>query len=243
MYPEICQIGPFTIYSYGLMLALAFTIGSFLAGFQARKEKINPEIIFNLCFLALVAGVIGARLFYVIENLRFYLKNPWEILVLQHGGLSWFGGLILGFFSSLLYIKRKKLPVYKILDLIIPFVALGQALGRIGCLLNGCCFGKESSWGLYFFVHKATLIPTQLYSSLLLICIFIILRFLQDKPHKEGEVFFTYLLLYSLKRFFIEFWRADNPVIFWGLTLFQILSVIGFFLAMIELVLLKIKKA
>ncbi|MDD5596279.1 MAG: prolipoprotein diacylglyceryl transferase [Candidatus Omnitrophica bacterium] len=228
MLPEICRIGPFTIYSYGLMLAIAFVIGSGLAGIEAKKRNINREVILNLCFLALVSGIIGARLFYVLENYQFYFKYPGEIFILQHGGLSWFGGLILGFLASLLYMKKKKLSVYQILDLLAPFIALGQAFGRVGCLLNGCCFGKTG-------------VPVQIYSSAILLGIFLILRVLQDRPHKEGEIFFFYLLLYSLKRFFIEFWRIDNPVVFWNLTLFQLLSIGLFFLALIKLVSLKRK--
>ena len=159
--------------------------------------------------------------------------------MLQLGGLSWFGGLILGFLSGTVYLKKKKLSVYRILDLMSPFVALGQAIGRIGCLLNGCCFGKISKFGLYFPVHKLVLIPTQICSSLALVFIFIILRFLQDRPHKEGEIFFAYLLFYSIKRFFIEFWRADNEIILFGLTLFQLMSIAVFCLAIWEILLIK----
>jgi phosphatidylglycerol:prolipoprotein diacylglycerol transferase len=137
------------------------------------------------------------------------------------------------------YVKNKKLPLLKILDLMIPFVALAQAIGRIGCLLNGCCFGKISEFGLYFPVHHQILVPTQLYSSLILIFIFIVLRILQEKPHKQGQVFFAYLVLYSLKRFFIEFWRADNPILIFNLTLFQILSIALFCFALLGLLLLK----
>ena len=237
MYPEIYQIGPFTIYSYGSMLVLAFLISSALARSQARRQNINPGIIFNLAFIVFIWGILGARLLYVIENINYYLKNPSETIMLQHGGLSWFGGLILGVVSGIIYLKRKNLKVYTILDLVIPFVAIAQAIGRIGCLLNGCCFGKISKFGLYFDTHKLILIPTQIYSSLILIFIFIILRFLQDRPHREGNIFFTYLLLYSVKRFFIEFWRADNEVIFFRLTLFQIISIVIFCLALIKLAL------
>lgn len=239
MYPEICKLGPFTIYSYGLMLVLAFLVSSTLACIQAKRQNINPETIFNLSFIVFISGVIGARLFYIIENMDYYIKNLLEIFMLQRGGLSWFGGLLLGVFVGILYLKRKKIPVYKILDLVIPFVALGQAIGRIGCLLNGCCFGKESGFGIYFTLHQKILIPTQAYSSLILIFIFVFLRFLQYKSHKDGEIFFLYLVLYSIKRFFIEFWRADNTVIFSGLTLFQVLSIIILLLSLIKLFLIK----
>lgn len=238
MHPIICQIGPFTIYSYGLMLVIAFVVVSKLVCFHAKRQGINPDIIFNFLFLVLIMGIAGARIFYITENLTYYLKNPWEIIMLQHGGLSWFGGLFLGFIYSIIYLKKNKLAPYKIFDLIIPFLVLGQAIGRIGCLFNGCCFGKISGkFGLYFESQGLMLIPTQIYSALLLILIFIILRLLQNRPHRDGQIFFTYLLLYSAKRFFIEFWRADNTIILFGLTLFQFLSAIIFSAAFLWLLL------
>lgn len=221
MYPEICRIGPFTIYSYGLMLVTAFLVATFLACIQAKKEHVSPDIILNLTFGAFVSGIAGARLFYVAENLPHYLANPAEIIMFQRGGLSWFGGLISGVAFSIFYIKWKKLPVYRILDLVSPFVALAQGIGRIGCFLNGCCFGDELA-----------LIPIQLYSSLALIAIYVILRILQEKPHRPGEIFYAYLLLYSVKRFIVEFWRKDNPSIFHGLTLFHFLSLALFLTAL-----------
>jgi phosphatidylglycerol:prolipoprotein diacylglycerol transferase len=225
MHPIICQIGPITLYSYGLALVVAFVAGSTLAGIQAKKQNMDSQVVLNMAFLVFISGIIGARIFYVIENASYYIKNPQEIIMLQRGGLSWFGGLISGILSGIAYLKKKKLPVYKTLDLIVPFLALAQAIGRIGCLLNGCCFGR-------------TLIPIQIYSSLALIFIFMFLRFLQDRPHRGGTIFFAYLLLYSVKRFFLEFWRADNEVIFLGLTLFQIIGIAIFFLALSNLALI-----
>jgi len=235
MYPEICKIGPFTVYSYGLMLVLAFLVSSKLASIKARAEHLSQDTILNFAFIVFLCGIIGSRLFYVIENAKFYIKNPVDIIKLQEGGLSWFGGLALGGIAGFTYLKNRKLPIYKVLDLIAPFAALGQAIGRIGCLLNGCCFGKASEFGIYFPVHGLVLIPTQLYSSLALIFIFIVLRFLQDRPHRQGGIFYAYLLLYSLKRFFIELWRADATEIFLGLTLFQVISILVFFFACIGL--------
>lgn len=228
MHPTICQIGPFTVYSYGLMLALAFLASSTLACRQAKRQQINPEIIFNLAVIVSIFGVIGARLLYVLENIAHYMANPLEVIMLHRGGLSWFGGLLLGIISGAVYLKQKKLRIYQILDLVAPYIALGQAIGRIGCLLNGCCFGLAFGF-----------MPTQIASSLMLISIFIILRFLQLRPHQEGKIFFSYLLLYSLKRFFIEFWRQDNEIIFLNLTLFQMLSALAFVVALYGLVFIK----
>lgn len=243
MYPELFKIGPFTVYSYGLMLVAAFLVSSALAKAQAKKEKIDPDSTFNLLFTVFISGIIGARLFYIVENINYYITNPAEIIMMQHGGLSWFGGLICGVLSGGIYSKRRNLPIYKVLDLVAPFVALGQSIGRIGCLLNGCCFGRITDFGVYFPVHRSVLIPTQAYSSLAMVFIFIFLRFLQERPHREGRIFFTYLLLYSLKRFLIEFWRADNARIFLGLSLFQLISAGIFFLSAGNLIsIAKIKK-
>jgi phosphatidylglycerol:prolipoprotein diacylglycerol transferase len=241
MHPTLCTIGPFTIYSYGLLLAVAFIVGQYLAGMQARKEGLNPEIIFNFLFLSVICGIAGARIFYVLENIRYYLNEPFEIVMFQRGGLSWFGGLILGVSGGILYLKKKNMPVCRTLDLVVPFLALAQAIGRIGCLLNGCCYGKPAGWGFYFSNSSQILIPAQAYSTLSLILIFFLLRLMQERPHKNGEVFTAYLILYSLKRFFIEFWRGDNPVLLWGLTLFQIISAVVFLLALVKLALVKYK--
>lgn len=243
MYPEICKIGPLAVYSYGLMLVIAFTVSALLASRYAKKKGFDPDVIFNLCFVIFIFGIIGARLFYVFNNFSYYSKNPLEIIMLQKGGLAWFGGLTLGICSGVYYLKLKKLAIYKTADFIVPFLALGQAIGRLGCFLNGCCFGKESIHGIYFPVHQARLIPTQLYSSLFLVIMFIILRRLQERPHKEGQIFFTYLLFYATKRFFIEFWRADSPIFLSGLTLFQLISICVFILAAVKLYLIKTSKA
>ncbi len=238
MHPIICTIGPFSVYSYGFMLVVAFSLSSWLARQEAKRQRVNPETIFNFLFEVFIFGVIGARIFYVIENMGYYSKNLLEIIMLQYGGLSWFGGLIMGAVSGIIYLRKKRLGVYSILDLVSPFVVLGQALGRIGCLLNGCCFGKVSSYGIYFEVHKLVLLPTQIYSAVILLIIFIVLRLLQNKTRPAGMIFFTYLFLYSIKRFFIEFWRADNPVILSGLTLFQILSILVFCVSSVKLILI-----
>lgn len=235
MHSVICKIGPFTAYSYGLMLVLAFMVSLKLATLQAKRENVGAGIIFNFSFIVFISGIIGARLFYIIENLSYYAKQPIEIIMLQEGGLSWFGGLIFGVIFGIAYLKKRNLSIYRIFDLCVPYVSLAQAIGRIGCLLNGCCFGKVSKFGIYFPAHEAVLIPTQLYSSLILILIFIILRLLQDRPHRQGQIFFVYLLVYSIKRFFIEFWRADNEIIFLRFSLFQIISIIIFCLSLLKL--------
>ncbi|MEI6831616.1 MAG: prolipoprotein diacylglyceryl transferase [Candidatus Omnitrophota bacterium] len=236
MLPEICHIGPFTIYSYGVMLVLAFFTATSLCSAQARREKMDPDLIFNLLFIIFISGIIGCRVFYVLLNFSYYLRNPLEIIMLQHGGMAWFGGLIFGSISGFLFIKRNKLDFLKIADLVVPFVALGQSIGRIGCLLNGCCFGRESQWGVYSEVFGKVLIPTQLYSSLLLLLIFCLLRLMQNNKHLPGLILYSYLFFYSLKRLFIEFLRNDSPRIIFGLTLFQLLSTAVFIFSLLRII-------
>jgi len=236
MLPEICQIGPFTIYSYGLMLVLAFFVSAYLASRQAAKAQVDTDKIFNLCFLVFIFGIIGSRVFYVINNFGFYLQHPLEIIMLQHGGMAIFGGIIFGSIAGFVFIKRHQMPLFESLDLLVPFIVLGQAIGRIGCFLNGCCYGKASVFGLYSPVHGQVLIPTQLYSSLLLFLIFFILRFMQERKHLPGQIIYSYFFFYSLKRFFIEFFRNDSPKIFHGLTIFQLLSIAMFLFSLLMII-------
>ncbi|MFH1202645.1 MAG: prolipoprotein diacylglyceryl transferase [Candidatus Omnitrophota bacterium] len=228
MCPVLLKIGPLTIYSYGLMLALAFFAATYLASRAARIKGISPDLITDFCFWVLISGIVGARLFYVLLNLDYYFDNPLEIIMLSHGGLAWYGGLVFAIGTGIFYLKIHKQNFALILDLIIPYVALGEAMGRIGCLLNGCCYGKAASWGLYFPVHKAVLIPTQLYSSIILLIIFLILRKIQIKTNKQLIVFFSYLIMHSIGRFFIEFLRADSKPLFLNLTIFQYMSIFVF---------------
>jgi phosphatidylglycerol:prolipoprotein diacylglycerol transferase len=237
MHPIILKLGPLTIYSYGLMLVLAFSIATLLVSLQGKREGLSLEFFLNLSFIILVSGVLGARILYIILNVKFYLNNPMQIIMLNRGGLVWFGGFIAGSSSCIVYLKYKGLDVYKICDLVIPYVALGQAIGRIGCFLNGCCYGKENlRFGLYFPIHDATLIPTQLYSSLALLVIYIILRISQAQAHRRGVIFYLYIFLYSLWRFFIEFFRGDSRLFISNLSIFQIISVALFILSVVMLI-------
>lgn len=223
MYPILLKLGPITIYSYGFFLALAFFVASILAEKAAKKRGITPQFISNLCLLCLISGVIGARIFFITLNLSFFKENPREIIMLQHGGLVWYGGLISALISALIYIKIKKQPLLATLDLMAPYLALAQAIGRLGCFLNGCCYGKFlPKWHITY--------PTQIISSLTMFFAFLILRAWHTRNLKSGSIFLAYLAIYSGKRFFTEFLRGDSPAIFLGLTIFQIIS-IGIFIA------------
>ncbi len=229
MYPLIGHWGPFTLYSFGLMLAVAVIVSSVLLSRDAKAFGISQEIIFDFVFWVILGGIFGARIFFIILNFSDFAANPREIIMITNGGLAWQGGLILGGLSGLFFVRRKKLPLSLMLDLCAPYLALGQAIGRIGCFLNGCCYGKHASWGIYFPVHQSRLQPTQLYDTVMLGMIFFFLKALQKKSLIGGQVFAAYLMLASLERFINEFFRADHVNTVVGLSIFQIVSVGVFF--------------
>jgi len=221
MYPTICYIGPVPLRSFGLLLAMAILTCYIFLKSDAKEQGIESHIILDLIFATVVGGLIGARLFFVLLNYSYFLENPLEIFFVAQGGLAWQGGLILGCLSGVWFVKRKHLKLSLILDLVAPYLALGQAIGRIGCFLNGCCHGRAVSWGIYFPNFDAHLHPTQLYSSGGLFVIFLLLKGYQKNTPFAGGVFVLYLILAAFWRIIVEFFRADHYVLFLGLSVFQ----------------------
>lgn len=230
MYPILFQFGPFKVYSYGLMVALACIVSTYLAKFEALRQDIPPEKILNLSLCLVISGILGARMLYILQNLKFYLKYPQEIIMLHKGGLSFYGGFILAAICATIFLKREHLPVFKTFDVVSPYLALAQAIGRIGCLLNGCCYGTptSSNFCVYFPGQDFGRHPVQIYTSLNLLLIFIILRIAQVKIRRRnkisGQVFLLYCLLYSALRFFMEYLRGDNLPVLANFTIHQFIS-------------------
>jgi len=234
MHPVLFKLGPLTIYSYGVMVALGFIIALTLARCEAgRIGKIEPAKVIDLGFYLLLSGIIGARITYVLLNIKEYLNNPLEIFMLSHGGLVFYGGFVCSVLTAGFLLKKWKISFWRMADLLAPYLALGHSIGRIGCFLNGCCYGRKTSLplGMNFPDLPGSVHPTQLYSSLILLCIFLILRFLQPRFTRDGRIFLLYICLYSGLRFFIEFLRGDNPAVLFSLTFSQVLSALLFFTA------------
>lgn len=228
MLPKICSIGPLTIYSYGLMMAISVITCFLFLKKDARAVGISSDVISDFVFWTLIFGLLGGRIFYVVLNLDFFLGNPWEIIMIQHGGLAWQGGFLFGLLAAIFFVKKQSLSFFQIADLSAPYLALGEAIGRIGCFLNGCCYGQEFSKGIYFPVYHAYLYPTQLYSfGGLLICFFILKKF-QSVKKVEGQTFALYLILGSIVRFIVQFYRADYQPIIFGLGIFQVICLLMF---------------
>lgn len=227
MLPVLYKCPFFTVYTYGVFVALAFLVSSFLLMKEARQKKLNENTIYDLCIFLLISGIISARLFYVFLNWGEFKTDLIEIAMLQHGGLVWFGGLVGAAAFGFVFMVLKKIPLFSTLDLFAPYVILGQAIGRIGCFFNGCCYGRESEWGIYFPVHHATLFPAQLLDCLTLIIVFLVLRSMRAR--RAGEIFSYYLMLASLQRFLMEYARNDPRPFYFNLSIFQWISIGLFF--------------
>ncbi len=224
MYPKILDIGPVTVHSYGLLLALAFIAGIWLASSLARKEGLNPDSIWNMGLIIIFSALVGAKVLLFLSDFSYYSQNPREIFslsTLRSTGV-YYGGLLLALAASAWYLRRAKLPAWKVADLCAPGIALGQAIGRLGCLSAGCCYGKPTTlpWGITFTSQYAfdnvgvplniPLHPTQLYESISTFLLFIYLMWRLRKNHFTGQIILEYLFIYAGLRFIIEFFRDDE---------------------------------
>jgi len=195
---------------------MAVLIAVFGIGRQLRKEGYEPEIAIDLILLSVIFGIIGGRFAYIVTyEWADFLRDPWMVLSIREGGIQglvWYGSLVGGVIPFLLYLRKKKLAVWPIADIFAPFVALGYALVRIGCFLEGCCYGRvTSSWlGLVFpTVDSFSRYPTQLFSSFLNLILFLILIWLYPRRRFPGQVFIVYLIGYSVYRFIVEYFRES----------------------------------
>jgi len=226
MHPVICEFGPFTVYTYGVMVALAFIVSTLLMMKNAGLAGFPKDKVVDLMTVILVSGIIGARLLHVLANFDIYRENIFEIFMITKGGLAFHGGLIAAFAAGITFLKLNKIPVFSAGDLLAPYIALGQAIGRMGCFLNGCCYGAASdkiTFGVSF-QDGVLRYPTQLYESALLLAVYAVTRAMLQKRYLKGDLFFIYLFLYSAGRFFIEYFRGDVGRPLCGLTLAQGIS-------------------
>jgi len=233
MHPILFSIGHITIYSYGIMFATAFAIGIYLAQRKAACSGIDTKVIMDIGVYLLISSLVGARLFYVMDNLEWYIRHPVEI-VFSRTGFVFYGGFIFAVITMLCYLRKYKLSVLKIADIFGPSVAIGEAIGRIGCFLHGCCYGHPTNlpFGVYFpegapatqFFGHIAVHPTQIYLSIAGIIVFIILTMV--KPGFNGKICSLYLILHALFRFGIEYLRGDSASIFLGFNGAQLISVL-----------------
>ena len=245
MYPILLSIGSFKLYTYGLFVAFGFLAAMWISKRLARPYQIHPESITDVYFVILISSIIGARALYVFITFDTFRGNPMDMFKIWNGGLVFFGGFCAAVIGTLICIRLKKLPLWQTADIIAPGIALGHAVGRVGCLFAGCCHGKtcDLPWAVQFS-HPESLAPlgvllhpTQIYSVLSNLGIFCVLIWLFKRKKFHGMVFLVYVMLYSFLRAIIEFFRGD----FRGDFFFEFISMsqgIGLSVSILALILL-----
>jgi phosphatidylglycerol---prolipoprotein diacylglyceryl transferase len=238
LHPNAFNLGPLVIHWYGVMVALAFLAGLWTASRRALLTGIAGEKIMDLGPWLIGGAIVGARIFYVASYWNTLVEEPlfpqapWtEIFMVQRGGLVFYGGLVGASLACLIYARVRALPLWKMADILAPSIALGSVFGRVGCLLNGCCFGRVCSlpWAIQFpnqspvwkqhylsgLVGKleasAPVHPTQIYDALLNLGLYLGLALLYRRKRFDGQVFATYLIGYAVTRSFVEIFRGDYP--------------------------------
>ncbi len=232
MHPVLFKIGSISIYSWGFMLALAVLVSIYGVGKLFEREGYDKEKVIDLVLVLVVAGVIGSRLAYIlVYEWATFITNPLSFFSLGTGGIAgliWYGGLVGGAIPFFIYIYKNDWSFWRVADMLAPYIALGYALVRIGCFLNGCCYGDitNSVCGVVFpYVDAFARHPTQLYSSLINVVLFGFLIWFYPRRRFAGQVFIYYLIGYSVYRFIIEFFR-ESLIMYGPITLGQVYTLI-----------------
>ncbi len=213
------EMGPFVVTWYGLFVASGFWLGAWTAARRAPKAGLSPNVVWDLLWVLIVAGIIGARALYVVTYWRRDFHNqPWsEIFMVQHGGLVFHGGFVAATLAGLAWSTWKRLPTWTLADVLAPGIALGHAVGRIGCFINGCCYGRvcDLPWAVrYPAVHEShgvPIHPTQIYEAVLSGLLALGLAWGFSRRRFEGQIFALYLVGYGSARGFVECFRGDYP--------------------------------
>jgi phosphatidylglycerol:prolipoprotein diacylglycerol transferase len=223
MYPRLFELGPITVYTYGVLLAAAYLLGLKFAMVRAKAIGLDAVRVLDLGIYIIISALIGAKLLLLVTDFRSFRADPRELLTLARSGGVFYGGLILAVIVALWYIRRAGLPLWTTCDVFAPGIALGHVVGRFGCFFAGCCYGKPTTlpWGITFTDPFAAanvgtplgvhLHPTQLYEAGAegLILLGLLLTEKKGKPY-PGRTFWLYILLYAVSRFIIEYFRGDE---------------------------------
>ncbi len=235
MYPVLLKLGPLTIYSYGLMMAIAFLTAGYLTGKELSRKGFNGDLASTLVFWAAVGGLGGARLFAILGDWQSFVADPLHSLF-SGAGFVWYGGFLGGVAAVTWSMRRHRLPWLTTVDCIAPALALAHGIGRIGCQLAGDGdWGRETTlpWGMTYpnaivgwhYPPGVRVHPTPLYELILYTLIFAVLWTLRTRRHPAGTLFWWYLVLAPAARFLIEFVRI-NPRVVFGLTEAQMISLV-----------------
>ena len=223
MHPIALQLGGFTVHWYGLLVACGFLAGIWLTAWRARRENIPTELIFDLSLYLLIFGMLGGKLFYLVaywnDFLRDFQRDGWPAL---RSGFVFYGGFIVAVSVTIWYARRHGIHHWRMADLFTPGLTIGHAFGRLGCYMEGCCYGSRCDlpWAVTFPATHPTagvpVHPTELYEVAGNLLMFSVLWWFYPRRKFDGQVFWLYVILYAVMRFSIEILRGDNPRIWPG---------------------------
>jgi phosphatidylglycerol:prolipoprotein diacylglycerol transferase len=239
MHPILFRLGDWPVYSYGVLLALAYLAGLQLAVVRARRAGLDSARIMDLGIYLIIAALVGAKLMLIAVDFNYFRSQPRELLSLVRAGGVFYGGLLAALAVGLWLVKRYRLPAWKTADMIAPGIAVGHIVGRLGCLLAGCCYGRPTDvpWAITFkdpiaAVNVGTpldvpLHPTQLYDAGAELVILVILLLSERRGRGfAGKTFWLYMLLYAVSRFVIEIYRGDERGTALGMSTSQLVAVL-----------------
>jgi phosphatidylglycerol---prolipoprotein diacylglyceryl transferase len=232
MRPVLFHIGSFPIYSYGVMLFIAFLAGIFVARYELNRRGLDGSAIYLIGAVAAISGVVGARIFYVLGHLDAFSGHWGSMFDLNMRGLVFYGGLFLAVPACILLVWRMKLPAGAVADAVGLAMPLSLAIARVGCFLNGCCGGKPSGlpWAVTFPGTTTAVHPTQLYELVLDLAAFVFLFLIRKRVRRDWDLFLLSLASYGLIRFIVEFFRFHTNAN--AVTFFQVLSAAIFVFAL-----------
>lgn len=213
MLPVLFTVGSFPIHTWGLLLMLGFLLGTWRAAKNAPRYNFTAEDVWDVSLISLFGGIVGARLAFVLQNIPHFSQNPGEIFAIWTGGMTSFGGFFLGIAAGMIACRVKGMSGWDMADLAAPSMAIGYCLGRIGCFLNGCCYGAvcDLPWAMRFHLPDGSLTPpshpAQLYSAIAALIIFAILMPMEKARKFRGQVMLAFLFLYGVYRFLAEIVR------------------------------------
>ena len=240
MYPELFKLGPITVYTYGVLLAAAYLLGLRLAMSRAKSRGLDPNRTLDLGIAIIISALVGAKLLLLLVDFDRFRQNPAELFSIVRSGGVFYGGLIAAVSVAFWYMWRHKMPLWTTCDVFAPGIALGHAVGRLGCLMAGCCYGRPTNvpWAITFTNPEAAanvgtplgvaLHPTQLYESGAegLILLLLLATERKGRPF-EGRTFWSYMVLYGISRFVIEFFRGDERgAVFGAVSTSQFISLV-----------------
>ena len=218
MHPEIAHWGFVHLRWYGVMLALAFLAGTAIALREARRLRLDEDRLITVILVTLVAAVLGARGLYVVEHVDEFREEWSGVLALWQGGLTLYGGIVAGTVAGLLTARQAGLPMWIVADALTPSLALGTAFGRVGCFMNGCCYGRPTKlpWGVVFppdsfaglEFGSTPVHPSQLYAALVGLVLFLLMWALRRRLAPPGTLFWTFVAMFAVIRIPLDFTRA-----------------------------------